>query len=96
MPTFEQTVSFKRDHRSLGPDERIAFRRTVEKLVEDLGRGRLRPGLRVKRIQGTRGIFEITWADDGRATFEYGDERIEGEPHIVWRRIGTHAILRGP
>lgn len=30
-----------------------------------------------------------------RATFEYGDE-ILGEPHIVWRRIGTHDVFRRP
>lgn len=54
------------------------------------------PGLRVKRVQGARGVFELTWAPDGRATFEYGREVQPGEPHIVWRRIGTHAVLRQP
>jgi hypothetical protein len=38
----------------------------------------------------------MTWADDGRATFEYGSEIIEGEPHIVWRRIGGHEIFNSP
>lgn len=33
----------------------------------------------------------MTWAADGRATFEYGQEIRPGEPHIIWRRIGTHA-----
>ena len=28
-------------------------------------------------------------------TFEYGDE-IQGQPHIIWRRIGTHDIFRRP
>jgi hypothetical protein len=36
-----------------------------------------------------------TWAAEGRATFEYADE-VHGEPHIVWRRIGTHDIFRRP
>jgi len=30
------------------------------------------------------------------ATFEYGDEVTEGEPHVVWRRVGTHAIFNRP
>lgn len=38
----------------------------------------------------------MTWADNGRATFEYGDEVVEGQPHVVWRRIGTHAVLTSP
>jgi hypothetical protein len=28
------------------------------------------PGLRVKRVQGTSGAWEVTFASDGRATFE--------------------------
>jgi hypothetical protein len=35
-------------------------------------------------------------APDGRATFQYGDEVQAGEPHIVWRRIGTHDVFDRP
>jgi len=35
----------------------------------------------------------MTWAPDGRALFRYGDPVREGEPHVVWLRIGTHDIL---
>jgi hypothetical protein len=38
----------------------------------------------------------MTWDNDGRATFGYGDERIPGQPHVIWRRIGTHAIFTPP
>ncbi|MGA2319856.1 MAG: hypothetical protein ABSG95_03820 [Solirubrobacteraceae bacterium] len=38
----------------------------------------------------------MTWAADGRATFRYGEEIVAGEPHIVWLRIGKHAILDDP
>jgi hypothetical protein len=38
----------------------------------------------------------MTWAADGRATFEYGQEVRPGEAHIIWRRIGTHDIFRRP
>jgi hypothetical protein len=32
----------------------------------------------------------------GRATFQFGPAVIEGEPHIIWRRIGTHDIFDRP
>ena len=50
----------------------------------------------MKGIQGAPGVFEMTWADDGRATFEFGAAVREGETHIVWRRIGTHEIFTRP
>jgi hypothetical protein len=33
---------------------------------------------------------------NGRATFTYGDEVVAGEPHIIWRRVGTHDVLSDP
>ncbi len=53
-------------------------------------------GLRVKRVQGISGVWELTWTPDGRATFSYGDQQVAGEPHVIWRRIGDHSILGGP
>jgi len=48
-------------------------------------------------MKGADGIFEITWEiQGGRATFEYGEERTKGDPHIIWRRIGSHAIFADP
>jgi hypothetical protein len=35
-------------------------------------------------------------APDGRATFSYGEEMRPGEPHVIWRRVGTHDVLRDP
>ena len=66
------------------------------KFITDLPWGRFRPRLRVKGVQGAPGVFEMTWADDGRATWQYGDPVVEGEPHVIWRRIGGHAIFRSP
>ncbi|MEX0832295.1 MAG: hypothetical protein WD276_00240 [Actinomycetota bacterium] len=68
----------------------------MKRFRADLPSGRFRKGLRVKGIRGAEGVFEMSWAEDGRATFEYGDERRKGEPHIVWRRVGTHSVLRQP
>jgi hypothetical protein len=30
------------------------------------------------------------------ATFSYGDERVSGQPHIIWRRVGGHEIFKQP
>ena len=97
MPTHEELLSFWRDWDALTPDQQRLFRRAVAKFVEDLGQRRpSRPGLRVKEVQGTDGIFEMTWAGDGRATFQYGSAVEGDEPHIIWRRVGTHHVLRAP
>lgn len=97
MPTFAKLQRFIRDYESLTGEQQDRFRAAVEAFVDDLrNRKRSRPGLRVKRVQGTDGIWELTWAPDGRATFEYGEEIVAGEPHVVWRRVGTHGVLRQP
>jgi len=41
-------------------------------------------------------VFEMTSADDGRATFQYRDAVIEAEPHVIWRRVGTHDVFNQP
>jgi len=47
-------------------------------------------------VQAAAGIFEMTWAPDGRATFQFGPEVVAGQPHVIWRRIGRHEILARP
>ncbi|WP_327677694.1 hypothetical protein [Kitasatospora sp. NBC_00458] len=47
-------------------------------------------------MQGHADVRELTWAPDGRATFGYGTPLQPGDPHIVWRRIGTHEIFGRP
>ena len=77
--------------------QQAAFLAAVTVFVQDLrGHRGFRKRLRVKGVKGAAGIFEMTWADDGRATFEYGKPVREGEAHIVWRRIGTHDIFTEP
>jgi hypothetical protein len=97
LPTFEKTDSFRRDYDGLTREQKAAVRRAVKEFVEDLAAARpFRRGLRVKGVQGATGIFEMSWASDGRATFEFGDQLSQGDPHIIWRRIGTHEIFKGP
>lgn len=94
MPTFERSNRFDRDLAALSPEERATFNAAVRKFVADLKRGGgFRKGLRVKGVRGSPGVYELTWADDGRATFSYGESRREREPHIQWRRVGGHDVL---
>ena len=97
MPTYAWRARFRADFERLTPAQQALFLVAVEQFVADLHEGRtFRKGLRIKGIQGAGGIFELTWAADGRATFEYGQEVRQGEPHIVWRRVGTHQIFNKP
>ncbi|MFV0259471.1 MAG: hypothetical protein ACK5PP_13625 [Acidimicrobiales bacterium] len=98
MPTFDKTRRFERDLDRLSADQKLLFKKAVEGFVEDLrsSPSTFRKGLRVKGVRGARGVFEMTWDNDGRATFEYGDPVQADEPHIIWRRIGTHTILKEP
>jgi hypothetical protein len=97
MPTFDLTDIFKKDLASLDQLDRQRFEKAVRAFVEDLKAKRgFRPGLRVKGVQGATGVYEMTWAPDGRATFEYGEELRAGEPHVTWRRVGTHDIFSRP
>ena len=47
-------------------------------------------------IRGAEGIFELTWANDGRATFQFGESIRPGEPHVIWRHCGTHDVFAAP
>ena len=85
------------EFRDLPAPLRALFLAVVVQLVADFRSGQQpRHSLRVKRVQNVPGVWELSWAADGRATFEYGSELIEGQPHIIWRRIGSHDIFHNP
>lgn len=54
---------------------------------------RFRGGLRVKGVRGVPGLFEMTWAPDGRATFMWGVPLDEDKRHVMRVRCGDHSIL---
>jgi hypothetical protein len=96
-PTFETTERFKRDHSKLSPPEQARFKEKVrQSFVPAIESRDFPPGLRVKGVQGAEGIYEMTWAPDGRATFQYGPEQIPGQTHVIWRRIGGHEVFGSP
>jgi hypothetical protein len=95
--------AFRADYRRLSDAERALFKVVLPAFVAACDRFAADPAapwpasLRVKSIVGAPGIFEMTWSfrgPDGRATFEW--VRINNEPAIRWRRIGTHEVFRKP
>lgn len=101
---YEQTARFRSDHAALSNEQFPDFRRVVgEQFIPAAERHATKPGsawpkgLRVKRVRGAPGVWEMTWSfagPDGRATFEWIE--ISGEPAIRWRRTGSHAIFAEP
>ena len=101
---YGTTAAFDADVRRLPKSEYRLFRSVLrEAFIPAAERRAADPaspwprGLRAKRVEGSPGIWEMTWSfsgPDGRATFEWVD--IEGEPAIRWRRVGGNAIFRTP
>ena len=96
MPTFEAHPRFERDVAKLTREQGAQWRRALKVFVEAANTRQFPPHLRGKRLKSVPGVWEMSWADDGRATFEYGDEQRPGETHVYWRRIGTHDIFKNP
>lgn len=98
MPTYEPLPRFWRDFDRLSKADRKAFKQAVELFRGGLAAGRFDPRLRVHRIDSAPGVWSLSWGsdNDGRATFQYGSSRVAGEAHIIWRRVGKHAIYRRP
>jgi len=95
VPTFERSARFDREFRRLPRELQRAFVAMLPTFIAALrvDPPTFPPVLRVKRVQGSDGVWEITFAPDGRATFAYGPEILPGEPHVICRRVGTHEVL---
>ena len=94
MPTHDESEQFMREYFRLRDDQRRAFDRTVGMFFVDLRTRNFRASLRVKGVRGRPGVFELSWAPDGRAMWRYGTGPNPGDVHIFWLRIGTHDIFR--
>jgi hypothetical protein len=69
---------FDREFRRPPPELQRAFLDALPSFIAALRQRppNFSPGLRVKRVQGHPGIWELRFAPDGRATFAYGEEQI--------------------
>lgn len=99
MPTYDAVAAFLRDWDRLTGQQQRRFSTRLNEFVFDLlemEAGRriwFRPALRVKKVRSKRGVYEMTWAPDGRATFTLDHGASPGKLHVVWLRIGDHEVL---
>jgi hypothetical protein len=92
LPTFSVEDRFWNDYRRLKRWKQARFtlawqefRDTLLQWETDgaLGLPRFPAALRVKDVNGYPGIWELTWARDGRFTWEYGNQELPNNVHIV-------------
>ncbi|MFC0862280.1 hypothetical protein ACFHYQ_08225 [Sphaerimonospora cavernae] len=101
---FRRAAAFDRDFTRLPTEHQRLFLKALrEHVLPAIGAGAFTGDppwparLRVHRLSDTA-IYSITWhfsSPDGRATFHLGQNE-EGEPMLVWRRIGDHSIYDRP
>lgn len=80
---IERTDKFKREYKKLPDNIKESLKKQFARFVEH-PYTEFHPSLRIKRIQGTSGIFEMTITMDIRVTWQY----IDGG--ILLRNIGKH------
>lgn len=97
MPTHDEVPTFWRDWSQLTPAQRERFLAAMREMVEDLkARQPFRASLRIKRFKSLPDVYEMSWANDGRALFQFGTSPHPGDTHITWLRVGTHSIFQQP
>jgi hypothetical protein len=97
-PTFERLAQFKRDYALLTPPQRQLFRAAVKKFVaplsttppDDSG------GPFVQELKDHPGFFELRFSRDTGAIYTFGRAIRQGQPHVIWCRIGTDDLLDKP
>lgn len=101
---FATTPQFTNDFKKLRAEHRAQFKACVpdfnvgcERYLETGLVRSWKSSLRVTRMTGTDGVWEMTWSfsgPDGRATFQFIDDP-DGMV-VLWRRVGSHRIYRAP
>ena len=95
---------FNKDFKKLKREHQILFLEAQDLFVQEIANfaftknlERVSKKYRIKVLRNTDEVWEMTWSfsgPDGRATFHLAE--IDGEPTIVWRRIGSHEIFKQP
>ena len=100
---FVVLESARNDYQRLSATERRLFDAAIPTFNDACDRyaadpaARWAASLRIKQVEGARGVWELTWSfrgPAGRATFEWTD--VDGELALRWRRIGGHTIFKEP
>lgn len=84
---LQRTERFKRMYRQLGQGQQKAIQKALRLLAENIRH----PSLRVKRVQGTKGIWEASATISLRITFQREKDL------IILRNCGEHdETLKNP
>jgi mRNA interferase RelE/StbE len=78
-----RTERFKREFKKLSQANRAAFEKQIRKFFAN-PKPPFHPSLRIKKIQGTEHVFELTITMGVRMTFEFNGDT------IILRNIGEH------
>ena len=82
-----RTDRFKKAYKKLTEEEKKAADKALSFLASDMGH----PSLRVRKIEGTKGIWEASASKSIRLSFELRDDT------LVLRNIGDHdKVLKSP
>ena len=82
-----RTARFKRAYQRLNPPKRRAVEKALSFLVNNIRH----PSLRVKKMEGTTGIWEARASKSIRLSFEFRGDT------LILRNVGDHnEVLRGP
>ena len=82
-----RTERFKKAYKKLNQRQRRAVEKALSFLVNNIRH----PSLRVKKIEGTTGIWEARASKSIRLSFEFRDDT------LILRNVGEHdEVLRGP
>jgi hypothetical protein len=96
VPTFESLARFDREFRRMPRELQAAFLAMLPTFIAALRTTppTFLPALRVKRVQGRQEAWEITFAPGRSRDLRIRRSDHPGTPHIIWRRVGTHDVLR--
>jgi hypothetical protein len=97
-PTFDRLAQFKRDYAQLTPPQRQLFRAAAKKFVAPLSTtppGDLGAPL-VRELKEHPGFFELRLDRDTRAIYTFGRALRQGQPHVIWCRVGGDDALDKP
>ncbi len=95
MPTHDETVRFWRDWGKLTANQQAAFLRA--KISAGIAVSPFSSLTPSEGLPGARRcVRDDLYSRREGVVVDADEERVPGEPHIVWLRIGTHDIFREP
>ena len=84
MISITYSDRFKKHYKKLSDNEKTQFKNKLRQFVENP----LTPSLRIKKIQGTKGLYEFSVNMDIRVIWQYEKSNL-----IIFVDIGHHDIL---